>query len=217
MERFTAALDPNQSLQRNHFRWVINFVGGEVPHGPFTKLIGKSEGRVPVTVVRIPYALLYTHRVTEDNVIVSPTDTSEDGDVLGRSNEEVGGVIFAHERGAVSCVDESGALKIFRLEHTPEVSYEIAITNMDVVKAERLAPDEERHSKGSTAIPDPTGIYVPGDFDRYYQVIKVRDDDRTKFKLFAPKRDEVFRAKDGDCHLVAANADGLYTLTDLIR
>ncbi len=184
------------------FRWALDFVSTEVPHGNFVKLIKKSDhpGRVDVTIVSIPNALFYTKSVTDDSVVVAadPNGPSQ-GTVLGRTNAEVGAVIYSATPGEIQLkYDDGTPVLTHPLPYVPDHLYEISLTNMDSAKLgtykERILPDN----------------YVTGDFHYYYEVIEMSG---PKHKLFAPRRPVYHRAIDGDCHIGRVSlADGLMDL-----
>ena len=182
------------------FRWTIDFVGRNMPHGNFNGLITKAEnpGRVNVTIVTIPNALFYTKRVTQDSVILALENVPlpENSPVFGRTNEVVGGAVYATTQGAIRLeyVGGSSSIPTVTLPQpaTAENLYEISLTNMDVSKLET--------SRARNVI----GGYVEGDFKNYYNVIKVTGQRHT---LHAPHRG-LARAIDGDCHIEGAGHDG---------
>jgi hypothetical protein len=177
------------------FRWVIDFVGREVPHGHFIRLKGKDEpNRPPVTVAKIPNSLFYTDAVSEAVILAPEGADPSAGTVVGRSNEEIGAVILADPPGTVTI---SGADEPITLEYEPGHVWRISLTNMDTGKLkDRQAPVDE-------------GIYVAGDFHRYYEVIEV--DGTQHYQLWAPGRPAV-RGRAGDCHPITATVGSLMSL-----
>jgi hypothetical protein len=195
LPRFSRAGDDSYD-----FRWTIDFVGRNMPHGNFNGLITKAEKpeRVNVTIVTIPNALLYTKRVTRDSVILAPDNGQGPGGspVFGRTNEVVGGAVYATTQGAIRLeyVGGSSSIPTVTLSQPATAGnlYEISLTNMDVSKLET--------SQARVVI----GSYVEGDFKHYYDVIKVTGQKHT---LHAPHRG-LARAIDGDCHIEGVGHDG---------
>ncbi|HVG33314.1 MAG TPA: hypothetical protein VM911_09545 [Pyrinomonadaceae bacterium] len=186
---FKAAPDFSRTGDDSYdFRWVIDFLGKEVPHGPLVKLLKKLErpGGLDVTIVSIPNALFYTKSVTEGSVILAEQPKpSQDGFVLGRTNQTVGAGIYATTPGDIGLVNENGDRVLpFPLPYVKGHSYEISLLNMDKVN--------KLDAKWRTEEDD----YVLGDLHRYYDIMEVRG---PKYQLFAPR---VPRAIDGDCHVV---------------
>jgi hypothetical protein len=179
------------------FRWVIDILGHEVPHGVFKAF----NHAAPVTMVVVPHSLFYTKRVTADSLILAPCGKKpeEDGFVLGRTNEAIGAAIYSSkpEGGIKIKGDKTSVLKHVDMSFDRRYTHEIMLVNMD---EEKINGSRREVSK----------IYGPGDFNRYYDVLEVTG---TKQQIFSPRRDR-FRNEDGDCAPgFVSNIDSLMPLT----
>lgn len=192
-------LPPFTSRHGDHspnFKWVLDFVN-DVPHN-FKGLKNGRSAEVPVTIVRVPYSLLYTNNVTEYSVVLSKHSTCnpDQGEAIGFANKDIGGLLFASEPGEIRMTDGSGNSVIEPLPAAPGYLYEIKITNMD---------------NGTSVRPCPAvKAYVAGDLFRYYDVVDVEGD---RYDLWAPPNK--MHAKDGDCHGVVVT--GFETLMSLVE
>ena len=176
------------------FRWVVDFVGREVPNGDFRRFENSGVG---LTIATIEKALFYTKRVTSDSVIVAPnasTDPEHDGRLLGRTNEVVGAAVYAAQPGTIhleyAATASTPASEILTLPYVAGHLYEISLTNVDENKYEPVR-----------AL---VGNYVKGDFQNFYKIIGVTGPNT--YAIFAPPRSSL-RSVDGDCHLGGLGGD----------
>ena len=212
------------------YRWVIDIAGYEVPHGPCQ---GLKTGQ-KVTIVTIPSALFYTKRVTTEAVVLAgaTTNPEKDGMALGRMNEQIGAAIYTVKANGNGAGNGNGALEIkdkatgdailtdFPMPLQPGLMYEVFLVNMDEEGVQDLGPAPEGDPEALGVVPPPAALetfsefYVPGDFHRLYDVIKVTG---TPHQIFAPPK-SLLRARDGDCHAVGLGHDGgnIHTLMGLI-
>lgn len=220
---------------RYDFRRVVNFVGEDLPHGEFFGMRTGRDSRVKVTLVRIPHSLFYTHRPTEDYVILAHKRRTDlrNGFIYGPTNELIGAMIYASKPGGGKIVVGNGAGGD-KCEVTSEENkncvidlppldkgfrYKIKMDNMDIKKRLREDVAAESLSELTTplpSIPDRLKIknYVKGDFYRYYDVINMTGE---KLHLWAPKRQLKEHNKVGDCHAVRLETGEIHSLAELIE
>jgi hypothetical protein len=191
-----------KGLSSNDFRWVIDYVGDEIPHGKLKRLKKKKDypDRVDVTLLYIPHSLFYVGGVSRDAVRISPSKQDPQAThsfELGYTNEELGGTLFATVPVEFEIQDRGGIMNPIKQTYVPGNTYEVSITNLDY---EKQRAKERESVRG----------YVLGDFHYYYDVIEV---DGNPWYLWAPSRISP-RAREGDCHMVRTTVD---TLTPLLE
>jgi hypothetical protein len=199
----------------NDFKWVIDFVGGEIPHGNFRAL--KRPDKFPVTLLKIPHSLFYTEALSESPLLLVPLGTKDqrEGEILGHTNEKVGVHVFTDPPSSARLIgtDAQGRILIDELlPHHEGRYYEITINNMEEKKrkevSEVLANPQVRKPK--TKLKD----FKDGDLDVFYEVIDVTTND--KYDLFGPNPDALF-GKLGDCNVVRIGPEaGVENLEPLI-
>ena len=227
------------------FRWVPNFVGDEVPHGKFIKLRTRAENRnrIPVTLVRIPYAVFLTHSVTKDFVILAATRSKDPrhGQVFGATNEVVRGSMYATKpTGLKIMVGNGGGGRACELNSEKidncviDVPYKageilrVELTNMDEPKKSFMEAAAKADVRAivppSRSVPERLKVrnFLVGDFSHYYNVIDVEGSELT---LWASKREQSGPStKDrrglnrlGDCNLVRVESDEINSLEPLLE
>lgn len=219
------------------FRWVVNFVGEEVPHGSFKELKTRDANGDPVrvTLVRIPHSLFYTDTVTDNFVILSPQklNGSSHGMILGATNETIGAWILAENprglkivvgdgSGGGACDPASGELNncVIDLPYEAGQILDVNLTNMDEPKRIVLKDEADAAKtfpRAASPMPERLKVknYLEGDFHLYYDVIGTNGEELT---LWAAARESKEGAhKLGDCNLVRIEDDEVKSLARLIE
>lgn len=191
--------------EAHDFRWVIDFVGGEIPHGQFLSL---KKPNSPVTIVRIPNALFFTQQLTPYPVKLVPIGSpSKEGFELGCVNEAIGAEIFAYAGGAITLLEKEneedrGTSLGGPFEYETGQIYLIELTNMDTDKA-------ARQSKLMRQLNEPA--LVPGDLHNYYEMIKVSG---RGYEIWTAPNEPSFFIRTADCHSVRATVNTLMPLIE---
>lgn len=193
---------------RNDFRWVIDFVGGEVPHGKFSRLIPPSA--FDVVLLKIPSSLLYTERVTRSPMLLlrAGMKNKDESFVFGHTNEVVGAHVLTERPGSAVLIgtDLNGnPIEPFPipLPHQEGFIYHIAFENMERKRFQQISEMKAGniHGKGKPQLKE----YAEGDFDLFYKVIEVTQPER--YNLYGPKPTSE-KGKLGDCNLVSVSGTG---------
>jgi hypothetical protein len=151
--------------------WMIDLNGDEPGHGNVVRI-----KPAPVTFGCFHHSLIYTSHPSEYPVRLAPKGHGPQGArVLGRTNEEMCGVLLADEAGEI----RFDGLDIDPLPFDDAQSYRIKVVNEDTESAP--------HS----------GNFAKGDFDLFYKVIQVDGEEK---ELWAVPKKFGIVAPDGDCN-----------------
>jgi hypothetical protein len=180
--------------------WLIDLAGEELQHD-FDKLLPKGESGTDVTLARIHHSFLFTRRPGDHPDRLSPKADNDPLSAasreLGRTNEEIDGLLLATEPGEIIFEFEpAGSMTIESLPYdvTRPRRYEIIIINGDTQDGEVKSG------------------FVKGDLHLFYDLIKVKG---VKQDLWAvPRQTGVGSASDGDCNPVTTSVATLQPLIE---
>lgn len=172
--------------------WMIDVTAPEAQHG-FNRLVPKSESGVNTTLAEFRHSFFYTRKPGDHAVRLAPltdNDPNSPGSVeLGRSNEEIDGLLMASAPGEIKFEFEparSFSINPLPYDLSGPCRYRITVINED-----------EQFSQ-------PKGGFVRGDFHFYYDVMEV---DGEKQDLWArPRPTTPGSPADGDCNVGRAGS-----------
>jgi hypothetical protein len=155
-------------------RWVIDLQDRSDAKHTFEKLREKAEftADVGITMLELPFAVLYTKEKTSDELFLAPYNAAQPGDPqykIGRVNELAAGAVECKADTTIQIVVD-GTLKCGPLPVNAG-PYTIAFSNLDPPYG---------------AIPTP-GTLVTGDFALFYHVIQVTSG--TEHQIWGPAKD----------------------------
>lgn len=202
-ERFAG----NHSYHPFDFRWVVEFAGRELyeQHGGFNRLDVPHAYRA--TVLKVPHALFYTKELTAYPMLLIKRGENdmEEAEMFGHTNELVGASVFAESASDASLVGTtlSGEPIFDRpLPYQEGHHYRIVCKNMEERKKNLIS--EIGKSEGAKKKPK-LKAYKGGDFEVFYEVIKVNKSER--YNLFGPTPTPTMKGKLGDCNIVRIGSD----------
>ena len=174
--------------------WMIDVTGAEPQHD-FNRLVPKSESGVDVTLAQFRHSFFYTRKPGDHPVRLSPVRDNDPHSLgsreLGRTNEEIDGLLLASTPGEITFDFEPArcfSINPLPYDPTQPCRYLITVINEDAQFSQ------------------PKGGFVRGDFHLYYDFIEVNGE---KQDLWArPRPTTPGSPSDGDCNLGRAGSGG---------